>query len=537
MATDAVSGVAAPVGEFYSRRATGLVRLGTPWRILILNFANIGLTYIMFTYWAQPGVFPRSNLLVAIAVAAGLNLVFGLVLAIFTSAFPRSGGEYIYVSRTLHPAIGFSVSFAAATSQAFWTGVGGYWISTLVLSPIFSTFGGTTNNATLVHWGADFARPNYGFVIGTAFLVFVAILNLGGLRAYFRFQAINFVVAGIGLLFLFGVFLWSTHADFIKGLNDYVVGTGGPHNAYQKTLLASHTQGMPHGTTLKDTLGIFGIIFLVGIASTYVAGEVRTPRKTQLWGSVLGSLFYSSVVFLLALLMFKPVTQTFNNAAAWVNYNTDKYVLPNDPTFITWSGVLVHNSILLIIIAVSLVIWSYFWIPSAMIIATRAVFAWSLDRLVPRKLSEVNERTHSPVWAVISVAIVAELFLIAYWKNWFQFLTPFLAYTIVFLVTSIAGIVAGYRPSVRVLLAEAGWDKRYLGLPLISICGVVGVAYWGLALYYALTYDALALNTHKQLMLTAAQFLVPLVIFAGVYLWRKRSGVSLALAYKELPPE
>jgi hypothetical protein len=52
-----------------------------------------------------------------------------------------------------------------------------------------------------------------------------------------------------------------------------------------------------------------------------------------------------------------------------------------------------------------------------------------------------------------------------------------------------------------------------------------------------LTYDALALNTHKQLMLTAAQFLVPLVIFAGVYGWRKRGGVSLALAYKELPPE
>jgi hypothetical protein len=72
---------------------------------------------------------------------------------------------------------------------------------------------------------------------------------------------------------------------------------------------------------------------------------------------------------------------------------------------------------------------------------------------------------------------------------------------------------------------------------VISLCGVVGLAYWVIALYYALTYDALALNTHKQLMLTAAQFLVPLVIFAGVYGWRKRGGVSLALAYKELPPE
>ena len=60
---------AATQGEVFSRRATGLVRLGTPWRVLILNFANIGLTYIWFTYWITPGVFPQSNLFLSIAVA------------------------------------------------------------------------------------------------------------------------------------------------------------------------------------------------------------------------------------------------------------------------------------------------------------------------------------------------------------------------------------------------------------------------------------------------------------------------------------
>ena len=107
-------------GEFFSRRATGLVRVGTPLRVLILNFANIGLVYIMFTYWAQPAAFPQSHLLAGIALAAVFNAVFCLALAIFTSSFPRSGGEYVYVSRSLHPAIGFAVSFAAALSQSFW---------------------------------------------------------------------------------------------------------------------------------------------------------------------------------------------------------------------------------------------------------------------------------------------------------------------------------------------------------------------------------------------------------------------------------
>src|SRR5919109_3149382 len=48
-------------GEVFSRRATGLVRLGTPWRVLVLNFANIGLTYIWFTYWITPGRVPSEQ--------------------------------------------------------------------------------------------------------------------------------------------------------------------------------------------------------------------------------------------------------------------------------------------------------------------------------------------------------------------------------------------------------------------------------------------------------------------------------------------
>src|SRR5438477_5403542 len=106
----------------FSRRATGLVRLGTPWRVIVLNFANIGLTYIWFTYWITPGVFPQSNLILSIAVAGAATAIFAVTLAAFASAFPRSGGEYVYVSRTLHPSIGFACSVAAALSQCFWIG-------------------------------------------------------------------------------------------------------------------------------------------------------------------------------------------------------------------------------------------------------------------------------------------------------------------------------------------------------------------------------------------------------------------------------
>jgi hypothetical protein len=76
-----------------------------------------------------------------------------------------------------------------------------------------------------------------------------------------------------------------------------------------------------------------------------------------------------------------------------------------------------------------------------------------------------------------------------------------------------------------------------LGIPLISLCGAIGLAYWGGALYFAFSVDALALNTTKQIVLTAGQFLVPIAIFFAVAAWRRSQGIRIGAAYAQLPPE
>jgi amino acid transporter len=523
----------------FSRNATGLVRLGTPWRIIVLNFANIGLTYVMFTYWITPAVFPQSNLYLSLLIAGLVNLVFAGALAIFTSAFPRSGGEYIYVSRSLHPAIGFACSVAAALSQAFWVGIGGYWIATLVLSPVLTSIGISTDNATLVNWGTDFGTANWGFVTGTIAVVICGLLNLTGLRGYFRFQTANFVIGTATFLLLVGLFVTSSHSDFASGLNSWSSAAGGSPTAFEDITAGAQAAGMPGGTTLRDTLGVAGVTFLIAFASASIAGEIRTPKRTQLVGTVGGTALYTTVAIALFAAITVAVPESFNKAAAWMNYNSADYatILPGQPTFITWASVLTSNTLLLVLIGVGLVIWSYFWLPSAMIIATRNIFAWSLDRLAPAKLSEVSERTHSPIWATLTVTVVAEAFLIAYWQSWFTYLTPFLAYAAVFFVVGIAAIVAGFRPSTREYLAKAGWDRKIGGVPLLTICGAAGVLYWGIALYFAYTVDLLFLNTNKQLILTAVQFIAPFVLFFAIAAWRRRTGIRVDAAYKVLPPE
>jgi APA family basic amino acid/polyamine antiporter len=530
-------GVVAP-GQVFSRQASGFVRIGSPWRMLLLNVANVGVVYIMFTYWAHPAVFPQSNLFLAIALAAALALPFNLLYGMLSSIMPRTGSEYVFLSRTFHPAVGFMASFAAAMSQCFWVGIGGYWIAQFVLGPLFSSYGAVSGNETIASIGAWASEPNTHFIFGTLFIVLMALLNIRGLRAYLKFQDINWIIGAITGIVLLVIFLTATTTAFQAGYDRYAGAVGVP--GYQATLDLAAASGMPTGITLADTLGIIPIIWLIAFASTYMGGEVREPTRTQLRATVGGMLLYAGIAFGLFAAIAVAVTVDFNQALTWVSYN----VVPEDgsaveayPVFMLYAGVLIDNLPVFLIVAAGLVLWSYFWLPSAMLIATRAMFAWSFDRLVPEKLSEVHPRYHSPWIAVIVVALIAEAFLILYHVGVFQFLTPALAYYVVFWLVSLCGLLFPFLPRTRALLETSNVDWHILGIPVMAICGAVGLIYFSIGLYLMLTNDLLFLNSPQQLVTTALQFAIPLGIYLVARAYRKRQGLPIDAAFREIPPE
>ncbi len=530
-----VRGAHAP-GQLFSRESSGLVRLGSPWRMLLLNVANVGVVYIMFTYWAHPAVFPQSNLLIAILLAAALALPFNLLYGMFASIMPRTGSEYVFLSRTFHPAIGFMASFAAAMSQAFWVGIGGYWIAQFVLGPLFSSYGAVSGNETIAAIGAWASEPTTYFIFGTVFIVLMAALNIRGLRAYLRFQDINWVIGAATGILLLVIFMVATTTAFQTGFDQYAAAVGIP--TYQATLDLAKESGMPTGTTIGDTLGIIPIIWLIAWASTYLGGEVRTPMKTQLRATVGGMLLYAGIALVLFFAISRSVTVDFNQAISWLSYNYGgDQAVEAYPVFMLYAGVLIDNLLIFLLVAAGLVLWSYFWLPSAFIIATRAMFAWSFDRLVPEKLSEVHPRYNSPWIAVIVVAVIAETFLILYHIGVFQFLTPALAYYVVFWLVSLCGLLFPFLARTRPLLEASSVNWRVAGIPVMSICGAFGLFYFTIGLYLMLSNDLLFLNSQQQLVTTALQFIVPLVIFFVARAYRRRQGVPIDAAFREIPPE
>jgi amino acid transporter len=94
------------VGPF-ARPASGLVREITAWQVFGFNVmnANIGIGLVWLTLLG-PGLYPGANLYLAVLLAFVGILPLNFLYVRLAVAFPRSGGDYVSISRTLSPALG-----------------------------------------------------------------------------------------------------------------------------------------------------------------------------------------------------------------------------------------------------------------------------------------------------------------------------------------------------------------------------------------------------------------------------------------------
>src|SRR5512136_1993804 len=106
----------------FARKASGLVRGLSFVDAFGVGFMNQGLTPSMWVMISLGlGVYTGGNLIIATLISALLcGIGFSLVWGILGGSMPRSGGEYIYNSRILHPIIGIAESFGNAFVWIMW---------------------------------------------------------------------------------------------------------------------------------------------------------------------------------------------------------------------------------------------------------------------------------------------------------------------------------------------------------------------------------------------------------------------------------
>lgn len=519
----------------FSRKATGLVRAASLKDVLAFNI-NMQNVFIgaLFALLLIPPLYPQANIYLATLIALVISLPVSWVYAKLAGVFPRSGGDYVYVSRVIHPAIGFMSNLSYCIWGMFYVGVAGVFLGVYGVAPLLRVIGAYTESGAVADAGNWFAEPLGQFVMAVGLIgVFTAIFVFGGLRLYFRVQAVNFTIASLALLALVIWGFVASRAGALGNVEEQLSNIGGQG-------VAALGQGSPEeGFSLKQT--VFAAIwpwlaFNSAIYSTYMGGEVKQADRNQVLG-IMGALLWAGAWTLLVIWsMFQVFGEQF-----WANLgNADpaELGLSTTPTLGEVTGYALGSALPAIVIMFGLALWTYVWIAPYTVLVTRSALAWSLDRLGPAKLAEVHPRWHSPVWALVTVAIVGCFTSGLYAFGELSVLTGTIGLTASMIVVAVAGILLPYRQ--RDLWASSPARGRWGSVPIITVVGVVAIPLL-LVMEWALIADensgaSLSANPGR-LAIVVAIFLVGLPLYYVIRAVQRRRGIDVDLAFKEIPPE
>ena len=217
------------------------------------------------------------------------------------------------------------------------------------------------------------------------------------------------------------------------------------------------------------------------------------------------------------------------------------------PWFSSLAMVLTDNPIILFLMLIGVMLNAIQVVFNVIIGWTRVAVAMSIDGVLPKIVSQVSPRTHTPVYAHVIFLILGG-YVFAYVYN----LVPgYTAYTLA--VTAIATVMyigtalggALFPWTRKEVYRTAPISKYKIGpVPVITICGLVAVAFSVVMLYYYMTVGWL-IGVDVGLGLAGIPpfaFILVAIFFGWVayYFIRraylKRLVIDLYLAYKEVPP-
>ena len=199
-------------GQLFVRNATGLVREVSKWDALIMNTLGMNVALgAVFMLLQAPGNFPGGTMLLAIVIGT-LVMAFTLlwVYAEFSAAMPRSGGDYVFVSRALHPIAGFLLSWSQGMWLIFfWIGFNAWFALTFAVPVALTTIGAVTghdgfitlsNNLLEKHSVLGINTQWWVILVGAALTFGFAALLIYGSQWYWRVQKWLFGLAGLSIV-------------------------------------------------------------------------------------------------------------------------------------------------------------------------------------------------------------------------------------------------------------------------------------------------------------------------------------------------
>jgi len=530
----------------FARKASGLVRGLSFTDAFGVGFMNQGLTpsmWVMITLGL--GVYTGGNLLIATLLSAVLcGIGFSLVWGILGGSMPRSGGEYIYNSRILHPLIGIAESFGNAFVWIMWIYVLAPWTIDPGLVMMFQFMGVPQAAEWLGTPMAVFAISSVVSFIALLFVVF-------GLKVFASVQKVVMVLAVTGTVIILLVLTVTTREAFINSWNNLAIQYGSlSYDAFlstARTTIESAGDVLPTTWNWYDTLGVMvagSWLFAYSYCITFIAGEVKRPDKTIILANLAAVLVPAFFMSWLAIVLYRAVGFEFLSATAWVDNSGEAlagYTFPWSPNFVGLAAVVAQNKFLVFMMALSFILFNLWWVALSYLAFPRILFAWGMDRMGPKWFADIDYRWASPVKNHILCFILGEIgiALYAFRGNPMEGVSVTgLEIVSVFGVTAVAAALFPYSKKARQIWESSPYRSwKILGIPVVTIGAFVNLVYLAILFYFFIVMPDLEGLAMGSLILYAVIWVLG-ILWYFYWKWRNRQvGVDVNMTFGELPPD
>ena len=344
--------------------------------------------------WSQ-FLFPGCNIALAYTLAAIPLLFHALLYSIMGSSMPRSGGDYVWVSRIAHPALGFTVNWMFIAYLTVAVGSIMSYFSYVGLSQLFWIVGTLQNNSSLLALSQLAATPPWMLGFGILLTIAVAILLQFPTQKVFKLLWVCFIIVLLGWFTIMALLATSSLSDFQAGFL-YYTGT-----SYQNIITSATAAGYSYAPNFGQTIAALPLAFLTYsgyVTIAYAAGEIKQVKKSLLY-SIPGSLLFGWVIYsATAVLLDNTVGMQFLGSIGQLVFGSPA-TEPYTYSYITFIGsVLTRNVFVAGWICIAFIFWIIIIGVTNMFYITRCIFAWSFDRVVPTIFAHMNDRFNTPTY-------------------------------------------------------------------------------------------------------------------------------------------
>ena len=143
---------------------------------------QMGLLYVFNVVAFTPAFYPDANPLIGPLIGFLLVLPVAGVYILFSIGIPRTGGDYVWVSRVANPGIGFVSNFALTLIVLSVVGSVAPWIGQWSFGEMFYDLGILGNNSNYISIANSLQSTGDAFWIAAVFIVIAGLIVIASTK-------------------------------------------------------------------------------------------------------------------------------------------------------------------------------------------------------------------------------------------------------------------------------------------------------------------------------------------------------------------